>query len=86
MIMGCCSSSTFKVDRNAEIGEFKDISAWTKFDYEARRGKHSEFTWNKDHFNGVDYDENTKEAGVIHRFEGKQWADADPERGNYDYL
>lgn len=76
----------FRSDRNVEIGGFKTIQAWTKFEYEGRGGEHSEFVWNKDHFSGVDYDENTKEAGVIHRFEGKKWADADTERGNYDYL
>lgn len=75
------------IDRNVEIGGFEPIQAWTKFDFPGRKGKHSTFTWNKDHFSGVDYDERTKEVGVIRRFEGKSWAeDADKERGNYDYL
>lgn len=73
-------------DRNAEIGGFENIQAWTKFEYEARNGVHSNFTWHKEHFSGVDYDEITKEI-TIRRFEGKTWAhDADPEYGNYDYL
>ncbi|KAF3770275.1 family 13 glycoside hydrolase [Cryphonectria parasitica EP155] len=74
-------------DRNAEIGEYEAIQAWTKFEYKARNKQYSSFTWHKDHFSGVDYDERTKTAGVVHRFEGKQWAvDVDSERGNYDYL
>lgn len=74
------------LDRNTEIGGFEYIQAWTKFEYEARRGQYSDFVWGRDHFSGVDYDESTKEIG-IRRFEGKAWAeDADPEYGNYDYL
>lgn len=77
---------TLSLDRTVEVGDFQDIQAWTKFEYKGRGGKYSEFVWNKEHFTGVDYDESTKEAGVIRRFEGKLWADADLERGNYDYL
>lgn len=75
-----------RTDRNVEVGGYQDIEAWTKFDYYARNGKYSAFSWNKDHFSGVDYDDKNKTAGIIYRFEGKKWADADEERGNYDYL
>lgn len=77
---------TFRSDRNVEIGGFEVIQAWTKFEYKGRGGQYSQFVWNKDHFSGVDYDDSTKEIGSIRRFEGKQWADADLERGNFDYL
>lgn len=74
-------------DRTKEItGEPEEIEVHTGFTMPGRNGKYSSFEWNKDHFNGCDCDEITKDD-AIWRFQGKQWApDADKERGNFDFL
>ena len=80
-----------KVDptnRNNKISGEYDIKAWTKFNFPGRNNKYSDFKWNWEHFNGVDWDENKKESAI---FEftglGKGWdQDVDSENGNYDYL
>lgn len=73
-------------NRNQTVQGMKEISAWTVFDFPGRGGKYSDFTWNSSHFNGVDWDENTKRKAVF-RFEGKKWdAQTDEEKGNFDYL
>ncbi|MBU3190845.1 alpha-amylase [Clostridium bowmanii] len=80
-----------KVDpanRNNKISDEYDIKAWTKFNFPGRNNKYSDFKWNWEHFNGVDWDENKKESAI---FEftgiGKGWdQDVDSENGNYDYL
>jgi len=80
-----------KVDpsnRNNKISEAYDIKAWTKFTFPGRNNKYSDFKWNWEHFDGVDWDENKRESAI---FEftgiGKGWdEDVDDENGNYDYL
>lgn len=73
-------------NRYQEIASEETISAWTRFTFPARNGKYSTFTWNKEHFVGVDYDDRSKKS-AIYRFEGKQWnQNVDKENGNYDYL
>ena len=61
------------------------IYAWTKFDFPGRKGKYSSFIWDKSCFDGVDYDQKTKQ-NAIYRFSGKSWDTTDLENGNYDYL
>src|SRR5690554_1424696 len=66
--------------------EVKEIEAWTRFDFEGRDNKYSDFKWNKDHFKAVDYDVKTGE-NMIYLFEGKSWdLLVDSENFNYDYL
>lgn len=73
-------------DREQEIGETKQIQAWTKFDFPGRAGKYSDFHWNFSHFSGTDWDDGAKKTGIF-RFEGKSWnRETDCENGNYDYL
>lgn len=73
-------------NRNQAIGTAKEIKAWTVFDFPGRAGKYSDFTWNSSHFNGVDWDENTKKKS-LYLFEGKRWdSQTDEEKANYDYL
>ncbi|MFT5871387.1 MAG: alpha-amylase [Clostridium sp.] len=80
-----------KVDprnRNNKISEEYNIKAWTKFNFPGRDNKYSDFKWNFEQFDGVDWDENRKENAI---FEftglGKCWnPDVDEENGNYDYL
>ena len=75
-------------DRNIKISDEYDIKAWTKFTFPGRKNKYSDFKWNWEHFDGVDWDENKKEKAI---FEftgmGKSWdEEVDAENGNYSYL
>ncbi len=73
-------------DRNQEVGEDRQITAWTRFDFPGRGGKYSAFQWRARHFSGTDWDEGGKRKGIF-RFAGKNWErKIDQENGNYDYL
>lgn len=86
---GCEQVSAMEVaenNRNQTVQGMKDISAWTIFDFPGRAGTYSDFTWNSSHFNGVDWDENTKRRALF-LFEGKRWdGQTDEEKANFDYL
>ena len=73
-------------NRTLSIGEPKKIRAWTKFNFDARDNKYSDFKWNWKHFKGVDWDELEKKNSIF-QFYGKEWDhDVDTEKGNFDYL
>lgn len=73
-------------DRNTSVEEPRAIEAWCKYEFPGRGDAYSPLKWNKQHFNGIDYDHKTKTNGVW-KFQGKEWAqDVDEELGNYDYL
>lgn len=73
-------------NRNQSMGSVKEISAWTVFNFPGRKSKYSDFTWNKTHFNGVDWDDAAKRK-ALYLFEGKRWdGETDEEKANYDYL
>ena len=73
-------------NRNIAISEPKTIKAWTKFNFDGRNNKYSDFKWNWKNFHGVDWDEITQKKS-IYRFYGKDWdKDVDKENGNFDYL
>jgi alpha-amylase len=80
-----------KVDptnRNNRISGEYDIKAWTVFTFPGRNNKYSDFKWNSEQFDGVDWDENKKES-AIYEFvsNGKCWdSEVDVQNGNYDYL
>ncbi len=64
----------------------KDVTVWTRFNFDGRNGIYSDFKWNWRHFDGTDWDDQTK-RNMLLRFYGKTWDDdVDPENGNYDYL
>ncbi|TDT69884.1 alpha-amylase [Hypnocyclicus thermotrophus] len=68
--------------------ETKTISAWTDFHFPGRNGKYSTFNWKWYHFDGVDWDDNSKQKAIF-RFNGtgKSWDwEVDTENNNYDYL
>jgi len=75
-------------DRNVEYGEPVFIDAWTSFKFPGRKGKYSKFQWFWKHFDGVDWDENTKEKAIFKFIQrDSSWEPIlDPEVGNYDYL
>lgn len=73
-------------NRNEVLGNYQTISAWTKFNFEGRNNKYSNFNLDWSHFNGIDYDDKSKENAIF-KFYGKHWSpDVDLELGNYDYL
>lgn len=58
----------------------------TKYTFPGRKHKYSDFEWNWTHFDGIDYDENSKQNAIF-KFKDKNWNEAvDEEFGNYDYL
>ena len=74
-------------NRLKQIGREENIRVWSKFNFDGRNGKYSNFTWNHNHFTGTDWAENGPCADRIYRFAGRRWdPDTDPEFGNYDYL
>lgn len=73
-------------DRNVISGEPYNILAWTKFNFNNRSNKYSDFKWNWTHFHGVDWDDRGKKSAIF-KFYGKNWDnDVDKENGNFDYL
>ncbi len=71
--------------RHVQQGE-REISAWTKFTFDRRGKKYSDFCWNHTHFDGTDWDELTSQKALF-LFNGKNWDDdVDIEMGNFDYL
>lgn len=73
-------------NRNQMIGDKKIILGWTKFTFPGRKGKYSKFTWNWNHFDGIDWDQDARKS-AIYKFVGKSFEeDVDDENGNYDYL
>ncbi len=72
-------------DRGKFLGE-REITAYTKFNFEARNGKYSNFKWNYTHFDGCDFDVKTNQK-ALYLFDDKKWDDqVDIEKGNYDFL
>jgi alpha-amylase len=78
-------------DRNFVINSELWVEVWTKFNFEGRANKYSDFKWCYRHFDGVDWANNLpdSEAKGIFKFIslGKDWAKlVSGEKGNYDYL
>lgn len=73
-------------NRNEVIGDYRTISAWTKYNFDGRNNTYSDFKLDWSHFTSIDYDNIAKENGIF-RFYGKHFSeDVDKELGNYDYL
>ena len=73
-------------NHNALVADNKVVRVATKFTFPGRKNKYSDFQWNWTHFDGIDYDDKTKEHAIF-RFKNKTWSGAvDEEFGNYDYL
>ncbi|OLN85683.1 Glucan 1,4-alpha-maltohexaosidase 3 [Colletotrichum chlorophyti] len=75
-------------DRRIDITEPYEIEAWTKFNYNARKGKYSSFKYNKSHFNGTDWNQQNSKRAIYRYVEnGKNWhQDVGTSQGNADYL
>jgi len=80
---------TIELDKNPLT-----IEAWTRFDYSARNGKYSQLNYNKQHFNGIDWDSRTRQKSIYRIVEPRpdgtkrEWAQdvGKSENDNYDYL
>lgn len=78
-----------ETDRTKDVGEPRQIVAWTGFDFPAREGRYSGLKLRKRHFNAIDWDDGRKERAIFRFCEGDGcgWAeDVDLELGNSDYL
>jgi alpha-amylase len=74
-------------DRIHAIGEARRIKAYTHYTFPGRNKNYSDFEWHWWHFDGVDYDDYTKNSSSIYLLEGKQFDDyVALEKGNFAYL
>jgi len=75
-------------NRQEDISEPFDAEGWTRFNFPARQGKYSPFTWNFQHFNGINFDQRTGKTGIYRILgENKGFSDkVSAEHGNFDYL
>lgn len=73
-------------DHNNIIENQEIVRVATKYTFPGRKHKYSDFEWNWTHFDGIDYDENSKQNAIF-KFKDKNWNETvDEEFGNYDYL
>jgi alpha-amylase len=74
-------------DRNAPIGEYQTIKAWTHFTFPGREGKYSSMEWHWWHFDAIDYNAYNEGENAVYLLKGKQFDhNVDLEKGNFDYL
>lgn len=73
-------------NRTLPVSGEEHIKAWTKFTFPGRKGKYSDFIWDQNCFDGVDWDDSRKKNS-IYMIKGHSWqGEVDTENGNYDYL
>jgi alpha-amylase len=76
-------------DRTEYTSDEFEIEAWTKFTFPGRKGKYSEFIWDKSCFSGIDWAEDLQETAIfsIQNQYGEGFEEVPSEEmGNYDYL
>lgn len=74
-------------NRNAAIGEYQTIKAWTHFTFPGRGDKYSSMKWHWWHFDAIDYNAYNSEENAIYLLQGKDFdRNVDLEKGNFDYL
>lgn len=76
-------------NRDEYTSDVFEIEAWTKFTFPGRKGKYSEFIWDKNCFSGIDWAEDLQETSIfsIQNEYGEGWEEVPSEEmGNYDYL
>jgi alpha-amylase len=74
-------------DRNATIGEYQMIKAWTHFTFPGRKGQYSSMEWHWWHFDAIDYNANNEGESAVYLLKGKSFdRNVDLEKGNFDYL
>ena len=75
-------------NRLENVGQSREIEAYTNFEFKGRGDKYSPFKWHWYHFSGVDYDQLTGDTNIFRILgDGKGWSQGvDKENGNYDFL
>ena len=74
-------------NRNAPIGEYQPIKAWTGFTFPGRGDKYSSMKWHWWHFDAIDYNVYNESENAIYLLKGKEFdRNVDLENGNFDYL
>lgn len=67
-------------DRRYEICPPKQIQAWLRYDFHGRERdgnlRYSQFRWRPEHFNAVDWDQNTQENAIYKLIDDPSMADA----------
>jgi alpha-amylase len=74
-------------DRNAPIGDYQKIQAWTHFTFPGRAGKYSTMEWHWWHFDAIDHNAYNEGESAVYLLKGKSFDEnVDLEKGNFDYL
>ena len=74
-------------NRNHILGEHRQISIYTKFNFPGRGDKYSAFKWYWQHFDAVNHNAFDWNDYNIYRLKDKTFqTDVDPRHGNYDFL
>jgi alpha-amylase len=74
-------------DRNATVGDYQMIKAWTNFTFPGRSGKYSKMEWHWWHFDAIDQNDYNPGESAVYLLKGKSFdPDVDLEKGNFDYL
>jgi alpha-amylase len=74
-------------DRNATVGEYQNIKAWTHFTFPGRAGKYSQMEWHWWHFDAIDHNAFNEGESAVYLLKGKSFdQNVDLEKGNFDYL
>ncbi|CAD0087685.1 unnamed protein product [Aureobasidium vineae] len=75
-------------DREKQISDRKEITAWLGFNFDGRGDKYSKQKYHWYHFGGTDYDAATGKNAIFQiQGEGKGWSESvDDEGGNADFL
>ena len=92
--MGADAEETFEAvpvhadNREAEAGEPREITAWTRFEFPGRGDHHSSFEWRWHHFSAVDLevDDESSERQIFRVTQRAFSDDVGAESGNADYL
>lgn len=83
-----CQATPFDPNnRNAPIGDYQTIKAWTHFTFPGRGDKYSGMKWHWWHFDAIDYNAYNSDEHAIYLLKGKDFdRNVDLEKGNFDYL
>ena len=74
-------------NRNHEVGGYREIKIYTKFNFSQRGDKYSSFKWNAACFDAVNHNAYDWNDRHIYRLADKVFeTDVDPRHGNYDFL
>lgn len=74
-------------DRYQQVGEPREIEAWTHFTFPGRGDCYSGLQWHWWHFDAVDHDSKNVDFEAVYILDGKHFdTDVDLEGANYDYL